>query len=51
MYPQREQAAAASLPLAVLASVAGLAGCALVAAVSQAFTGGREPTWQEKHII
>lgn len=50
-YPQRElgitEHAGASLPFAVLAGVARLAGCALVAAVSKAFTGGREPARKE----
>lgn len=58
-YPHRELAitektrpplaehAGAFLPLAVLASVARLAGCALVATVSEALTGGGEPARKE----
>lgn len=36
------------LPLTVLAGVARLTGCALVASVSKALTGGREPVQKKK---
>lgn len=46
---EKREHAAAFLPLAVLARVARLAGCTLVATVSEALTGGREPV-REKSI-
>lgn len=38
----------AFLPLTVLAGVAGLTGCALIASISEALTGGREPVQKKK---
>lgn len=38
------------LPLAVLAGVARLTGCALIASISKALTGGREPVQEKKTV-